>query len=558
MAGVEFAIALLDKVSAPARKVATGLGLIEAKAKGLSGIDPLKNIKPPDAKYYRDAAGRLRDAVTGKFTKVTGVGGGFEELFGKPDFSPVITGLKYVTAAATVAAAAAAAVFVAFGKATLDAAIFRETSIKSLDVAFGAGQGAGQFELARNLALRYGESLETVVGAMREFKTAGFSDKTGQDLFAGLQDLRVASPNANIPNLILAIKQIQAAGKLQGDELNQLGEAGLGKNLVFDALAKKLGKTVPELTKMQEAGQLTSDVVIPAILESIKSLAGGKELGSLAQDVTKNTLGGALRGLTNLPGLLFDSIAKNVDTKSLTGLVTGLTDFLTGPQVASALASAGTVFGSFVEAGAAVLGSIGGALGGLFGGLAPTGQSFADALISGAGAIKDAAPAIGELVTAVGGPLVSAFQSVSESFAGMSPEAKAAGFAALSQLVQLIAFGLAAGAEVLGNWIGLAGTIAAALFEAEAALRGLLETMQALVEAAAQFASTMDIGTAMAGGFGAIQDGVSGAVGATQTSSVQSNQSVTVSAAGFGADELAAKVAAEVQNALRSLVPQVV
>lgn len=535
MAGVEFVVQLLDKVSAPSKKVTASLSSIEDAAKGIDGLDPLASLKK-------------------------GAPGGGGDLFGKPNFAPVIGGLTAIASAAAVAATAVAAIgaaaAVAFGKATLQAAIFRETSIKSLDVAFGSGQGAGKFEEAKNLALQYGESLDTVVGALREFKTAGFNDATGLNLFKGLQDLRVASPTANIPNLILAIKQIQAAGKLQGDELNQLGEAGLGKNLVFDALSKKLNKTIPELQKMQEAGQLTSDLVIPAILESIKSLSGGKELGALAQDAAKNTLGGALRGLGNLPGIVFDTIAKNVDTKSLTGLVGDLTSFLTGPEATAALAKAGEVFGAFVSAGAAIIGSLGTALGGIFSQLAPTGASFADALIAGAGALKDAAPAIGQFVTAVSGPIVAGFQSMADSFASLSPEAKADGFAAIQMAIQGISFAIIGVANLIGTWVANFGSAVAVLIEIQTIINSIVKAVGDLVSSISSLqlpaglgqvdlAPVRDAGAALVGGVGG---------GATNNN----NTSVSVNAAGFGADELAARVAAEVQNALRTLVPQVV
>lgn len=539
MAGVEFVVQLLDKVSAPSKAIASSLGKIEAAAKGIDKLDPLSSLKPKG-----------------------GSGPAFD-LFGKPDFTPVIGGLTAIASAAAVAATAVAAIgtaaAVAFGKATLDAAIFRETSIKSLDVAFGVGQGAGRFEQAKNLALEYGESLETVVGAFREFKQAGFDDTTSLNLFKGLQDLRVASPTAAIDRIILAIKQIKSTGKLQGDELLQLSDAGVDSGRVFDALSKKTGKTVDELKKMQETGKLTADLVIPAIQEAMKAMTGGKAFGELAKDATRNTLGGALRGLSNLPGLLFDTIAKNVDTKALTGLVGQLTDFLTGPQSQAALATAGQVFGSFVSAGAAVIQSIGGALDGLFSGLVPTGASFAEALMAGAKAIENAAPAIGQLVTAVGGPFVAAFAQVAATFEALSPEAKLAGFQAIQAILASVAVALSAAAIVTANWISQFGSVVAVLLEIQAIINQITEALGAFVAQVAEFnATALGNGFSQMGGmFGGIQSAAAGMVSDAGASTINSNQNVSVNAAGFGADELAARVAQEVQNALRTLVPQV-
>lgn len=67
--------------------------------------------------------------------------------------------------------------------------------------------------------------------------------------------------------IIMAVGQIQAKGKVQGDELLQLTEAGIPAQKI---LQNELGLTTDEYTKMQAAGKLVATDAIPALLNGIK------------------------------------------------------------------------------------------------------------------------------------------------------------------------------------------------------------------------------------------------------------------------------------------------
>ena len=106
--------------------------------------------------------------------------------------------------------------------------------------------------------------------------------------------MRVLGANSEqVGRAFLAINQIKSAGTLQGDELNQLAEAGVPKAKVYEELAKALGKTVPEILKLKEAGKIESNDAINAIGSAMLSLSGGKDFGDAGGKAARETLSGA-------------------------------------------------------------------------------------------------------------------------------------------------------------------------------------------------------------------------------------------------------------------------
>lgn len=96
----------------------------------------------------------------------------------------------------------------------------------------------------------------------------------------------------NLDRVRVALQQIFSAGRLQGDEFNQLAE-NLGGIDVRGIIADQLGVTTPELIKMQENGELTAEVFMGAFLGALESdprIAGSAE--ALSQ-----TLAGRLANL---------------------------------------------------------------------------------------------------------------------------------------------------------------------------------------------------------------------------------------------------------------------
>jgi tape measure domain-containing protein len=68
---------------------------------------------------------------------------------------------------------------------------------------------------------------------------------------------------------VMQLGQALASGRLQGDELRSVLE---NMPTLAEALARELGASVGELRKMGEAGKLTADVVMPALIRAGQSL----------------------------------------------------------------------------------------------------------------------------------------------------------------------------------------------------------------------------------------------------------------------------------------------
>lgn len=136
-----------------------------------------------------------------------------------------------------------------------------------------------------------------------------------------------------------AIGQIVSTGKLQGDELNQLAENLPGLN-IRQILADQLtGGNVQELTRLQEAGELSAEAVVNGL---ITGLASDPRLAGASADLAK-TLSGRVANLkesfadfgASLIGLISGPLKLLVSATQI-GLQ-GLSDFIKGEGLGPAL-----------------------------------------------------------------------------------------------------------------------------------------------------------------------------------------------------------------------------
>ena len=217
-------------------------------------------------------------------------------------------------------------------------------------VVFGANLGgAKQAEEAwsriSTLAYQTGNDLRATAAGFNGLLAGGFKLGEAEELMRMLGDMKAMDPTANLEGLALAIKQIKMTGKLQGDELNQLGNA-VSVDAVYQELAKKLGKTKAEIIKMKEAGKITADDAIDAIKKATMARSG-KPLGGLAEEAASKTLIGNLMRAK----VLIDEFAGSlsIDFSPVARFLERFSKVLTG--------EAGKRFGSSIE------GSMNGVLG---------------------------------------------------------------------------------------------------------------------------------------------------------------------------------------------------
>jgi tape measure domain-containing protein len=190
-----------------------------------------------------------------------------------------------------------------FTKAAVSAGMFRESTLLGLKAMLKSDEAAkGVYNSAVKMAGKTPFSTQQVVDAYKTLLGYGFAAKDLDKTFTALGDMAaVKGDSSYIQRLGLVMGQIRGKGRLQGEELMQLAEAGLGQGAVYAALAKRLEVSEDEVMKMVTAGEVKSDVAIETILKVIQDKFGGA-MGDLSK-----SLGGLWSTLTSRPFELFNA-----------------------------------------------------------------------------------------------------------------------------------------------------------------------------------------------------------------------------------------------------------
>lgn len=220
-----------------------------------------------------------------------------------------------------------------FGKAAIAAAA-AAVAIGGIKFAFTQ---AGELEKATKSLQVLTGSLDTAKGIIRELqdfgavtpftsselietgkrlKAFGFETEKIVDVTKRLADVAGAT-GADLGGIATAFGQIQAKGRLQGEELLQLQERGVA---LQDELQKMYGLTGDEFRKALEGGRISADAVNLALVKLTE--AGGKYAnGAIAQS---DTLFGKLSTLQDALQRFGQNIGKVLDP-----IFRGIIDFLT-------------------------------------------------------------------------------------------------------------------------------------------------------------------------------------------------------------------------------------
>lgn len=220
------------------------------------------------------------------------------------------------------------------------------------------------------------EDTELLLGQIKEFaKTTPFNLVGVADLAKGFLAIGTATEDV-IPRVTAiadavaftgggvdelnriqrAIGQVVSAGRLQGDELNQLAENLPALN-IRQILADQLtGGNVAQLVEMQEAGEITSDLFVTGLITGLQQ---DERLVGASQDLA-DTLGGRVANLeesfadfgASLIGSISDPLKIAVSGAQST--LQGLADFVKG-EVGPALGVLRTFLGGVAKGFAAVV-----------------------------------------------------------------------------------------------------------------------------------------------------------------------------------------------------------
>lgn len=341
---LQWTLSLKDAMSSAASRASKGLDKVTSSAKTLAGVKPGAGIQKQldgitsSANKASRALGQVKapkggGKSSGSFASPkTGGGGG--------DFAPTSAG---VVAGSLAVWAGGMMGTAALGQMVYDAQNFKKSTLFAFEQITGSKRGAEEaFALANKTALHVGGDLRTNISAMNSLMAQGFSTGSADEMIRAMSDLKTINPAANLEGITRAISQIKTTGRLQGDELMQLAEAGVNVNKVYEQIGKTMGLVEGKKNKkgqaqsigaqvraLQEAGEITDKVAIDAIMASIKTTVGGKEFGETAAAKLNGTLPGALMKAATLKEQFLSAV--NVDWTPATRALDRIGQVMSGP-----------------------------------------------------------------------------------------------------------------------------------------------------------------------------------------------------------------------------------
>lgn len=249
-----------------------------------------------------------------------------------------VNGLKDAVSGLVGAFSAAQAIRFVFGKT---AEI--ESQIKSLQVLTGSLQQAKQIisELQQLGAVTPFTSTE-LIDAAKRLNAFGVQAKDVVETTRRLADVSGAT-GAELQGLVTAYGQVQAKGRLQGEELLQFQERGIA---LQEELRRMYRMSGDEFREALQKGRFSAEAVQVAI-ENLTNAGGKYANGAIAQSDTLqgkfSTLQDAVEGLARTIGQVFAPLFKYLMDEA-TKVITVITDAINmaamGPQKAKVLAEA--------------------------------------------------------------------------------------------------------------------------------------------------------------------------------------------------------------------------
>lgn len=168
---------------------------------------------------------------------------------------------------------------------------------------------------------------ELYIGSLSVLRERGFTSSDALNLTEalGLGLVASAAKGERAAAVINQVNQALQQGELRGDAFNSVIR---NTPALADALARGLGKTREELAAMAKAGELTTDVWVPALIGQVDALGE-------AVDGMQVTVGDALTRLNNA----WEEAIGKADTQPLVDAIEGLTKVISDPAVMDNLVS---------------------------------------------------------------------------------------------------------------------------------------------------------------------------------------------------------------------------
>lgn len=220
--------------------------------------------------------------------------------------------------------------------------IMNTGATKSMSEAYKLAEprAQGLLKWTQQLAILSPFTQDEVAQAFRMAEAYGFNGEEAQRMTSALIDYASAAGMTGdvMSQVALALGQIQAKGKLAGQEVLQLVNAGIP---VDQILAKAFNKTTAEIVEMREKGLIPADQAINAIVSSLETDFGG------AAERASGSFAGLKSSLEDLKSVgLREFFAGTAE--AIKPIMAELVDSFSKGDLQSTIRSAGDAFGGFI------------------------------------------------------------------------------------------------------------------------------------------------------------------------------------------------------------------
>lgn len=227
-----------------------------------------------------------------------------------------------------------------FVGAVIEQAKFHSRSMTTLGSLLRNEPGGARREFSAGIRLAQGlpGSTEDVLNARVGLAGAGFRDRDQRDrMHALLSDLTAMSFNQDAgtqQRALLAIGQIQSAGRLRGQEVNQLTElnTGVGRGDLFREIAAGRGlrgspaQLSAQVEQLMHDRQIGSAEALSALQRAVVAVTG-KQLGGFAHEQGSGLLG-QMSNFESLPQTVLQSWFSRQESTMSSGGMTAFGNFL--------------------------------------------------------------------------------------------------------------------------------------------------------------------------------------------------------------------------------------
>lgn len=190
-------------------------------------------------------------------------------------------------------------------------------------------------------------TVKDMSGAIQMMMGFGLQVDDSMKYLKALGDISMGN-STKFNSLTLAFSQMSAAGKLMGQDLNQMINAGFNPLLI---ISEKTGKSVGDLKQEMEKGAISSQMVQQAFIDATS--AGGKFYGMSAAGA--KTVNGQISMLKDSFQLMFDNIGTKGEGVIL-GSIKGATSLVNNYEnVGRVIAEVTAVYGTYKAAEMVVL-----------------------------------------------------------------------------------------------------------------------------------------------------------------------------------------------------------